>query len=170
MNSLITFIKSRMIWERVHDFQLGIESYQIKVNLTAPTLTVPRIEAHEPFSIVDKPSTGLIYLNSKDKKQVMYLTEMSYMSGMVSVHGLCQMVLGGVERQCSKLNDVILVVVRVVECSDGMRSAKLGIWYLNDARILLRKGVSIPVLLRARGSLTKCKIAESEWVPGKMPS
>ncbi|GJY15094.1 hypothetical protein Tco_0385516 [Tanacetum coccineum] len=63
----------RVIWERVHDFQLGIESYQIKVNLTAPTLTFPGIEAHEPYSIVDKPSTGLIYLNSKDEKQVMYL-------------------------------------------------------------------------------------------------
>ncbi|GJR20126.1 hypothetical protein Tco_0968653 [Tanacetum coccineum] len=75
MNSLITFIRSRVISERVHDFQLGIESYQIKVNLTAPTLTFPGIEAHEPYSIVDKPSTGLIYLNGKDKKRVMYLTE-----------------------------------------------------------------------------------------------
>ncbi|GJY23149.1 hypothetical protein Tco_0396807 [Tanacetum coccineum] len=75
MNSLITFIRSRVIWERVHDFQLGIESYQIKVNLTAPTLTFPGIEAHEPYSIVDKPSTGLIYLNNKDEKRVMYLTE-----------------------------------------------------------------------------------------------
>nr|GFA82461.1 hypothetical protein [Tanacetum cinerariifolium] len=61
--------------ERVHDFQLEIESSQIKVNLTAPTLTFPGIEAHEPYSIVDKPSTCLIYLNSKDEKQVMYLTE-----------------------------------------------------------------------------------------------
>ncbi|GJX18862.1 hypothetical protein Tco_0221539 [Tanacetum coccineum] len=41
MNSLVTFIRSRVIWERVHDFQLGIKSYQIKVNLTAPTLTFP---------------------------------------------------------------------------------------------------------------------------------
>ncbi|GJS87143.1 copia protein [Tanacetum coccineum] len=41
MNSLITFIRSCVIWERVHDFQLGIESYQMKVNLTAPTLTFP---------------------------------------------------------------------------------------------------------------------------------
>ncbi|GJY70479.1 hypothetical protein Tco_0474182, partial [Tanacetum coccineum] len=46
MNSLITFIKSCVIWEWVHDFQLGIESYQIKVNLTAPTLTFPGIEEH----------------------------------------------------------------------------------------------------------------------------
>ncbi|GKC33017.1 hypothetical protein Tco_1040311 [Tanacetum coccineum] len=31
MNSLITFIRSHVIWERVYDFQLGIESYQIKI-------------------------------------------------------------------------------------------------------------------------------------------
>nr|GEV09603.1 hypothetical protein [Tanacetum cinerariifolium] len=34
-----------------------------------------RIEAHEPYSIVDKPSTGVIYLSSKDEKRVMYLTK-----------------------------------------------------------------------------------------------
>ncbi|GJW47501.1 hypothetical protein Tco_0079147 [Tanacetum coccineum] len=44
MNSLITFIRSHVIWERVHDFQLGIESYQVKVNLTVPTLTFPGID------------------------------------------------------------------------------------------------------------------------------
>nr|GEW24235.1 hypothetical protein [Tanacetum cinerariifolium] len=41
LNSLMTFIRSCVIWERVHDFQLGLESYQIKINLTAPTLTFP---------------------------------------------------------------------------------------------------------------------------------
>ncbi|GJS85779.1 hypothetical protein Tco_0752320 [Tanacetum coccineum] len=75
MISLITFIRSCVIWERVHDFQLGIESYQIKVNLTAPTLTFPGIEACEPYSIVDKPNTGLIYLNNKGEKQLMCLVE-----------------------------------------------------------------------------------------------
>nr|GEW54437.1 hypothetical protein [Tanacetum cinerariifolium] len=60
---------------RVHDFQLGIKIYQIKVNLTAPTLTFSGIKAHEPYSIVDKPTTGLIYLNSKNEKRVKYLVE-----------------------------------------------------------------------------------------------
>ncbi|GJT51179.1 putative reverse transcriptase domain-containing protein [Tanacetum coccineum] len=59
INSLITFIRNRVIWERVHDFQLGIESYQIKVNLTAPTLTFPGVKAYEPYLIVDKPNMGL---------------------------------------------------------------------------------------------------------------
>ncbi|GJW69406.1 hypothetical protein Tco_0123830 [Tanacetum coccineum] len=75
MNSLITFIRSCVIWERVHDFQLGIESYQMKVNLTAPTLTFPGIKEHAPYTIVDEPRMGLIYLNSKDEKRVMYLEE-----------------------------------------------------------------------------------------------
>ncbi|GJW11568.1 putative ribonuclease H-like domain-containing protein [Tanacetum coccineum] len=39
--SLSVFIRSLVIWERVHDFQLGIESYQQKVNLTAPTISFP---------------------------------------------------------------------------------------------------------------------------------
>ncbi|GJW84198.1 hypothetical protein Tco_0157343 [Tanacetum coccineum] len=75
LNSLITFIRSRVIWERVHDFQLGIESYQIKINLTAPTLIFLGIEAKYPYSIVDKPTTCLIYLNSKEEKRVMDLIE-----------------------------------------------------------------------------------------------
>ncbi|GKD60801.1 hypothetical protein Tco_1298310 [Tanacetum coccineum] len=51
LNSLITFIKSRVSWERVHEFQLGIESYQVKINLTAPTLIFPGIKAKYPFFI-----------------------------------------------------------------------------------------------------------------------
>nr|GEW19378.1 hypothetical protein [Tanacetum cinerariifolium] len=75
MNSLITFIKSHAIWERVYDIQLGIKSYQIRVNLTAPTLTFLGIKEHVPYSIVDEPQMGLIYLNSKDEERVMYLEE-----------------------------------------------------------------------------------------------
>ncbi|GJW58095.1 hypothetical protein Tco_0104826 [Tanacetum coccineum] len=75
MNSLIMFIRSCVIWERVYDFQLELEGYQMKVNLTAPTLTFPGIEEHAPYKIVDKPRMGLIYLNGKDEKRVMYLEE-----------------------------------------------------------------------------------------------
>ncbi|GKB69280.1 hypothetical protein Tco_0930692 [Tanacetum coccineum] len=54
---------------------LGIESYQMKVNLTAPTIKFPGIEECASYSIVDEPQMGLIYLNSKDEKRVMYLEE-----------------------------------------------------------------------------------------------
>ncbi|GJS91452.1 retrovirus-related pol polyprotein from transposon TNT 1-94 [Tanacetum coccineum] len=73
--SLSVFIRSTVIWERVHDFQLGIESYQQKVNLTAPTMTFPGIEDHEMFSIIYEPVHGIIYKNSKKEKQVMRHSE-----------------------------------------------------------------------------------------------
>nr|GEV01302.1 hypothetical protein [Tanacetum cinerariifolium] len=75
LNSLMTFIRSYVIWERVYDFQLGIESYHIRINLTAPTLILPGMEAYDSYSIVNKPDTGLIFLNNKNKKRVMYLVE-----------------------------------------------------------------------------------------------
>ncbi|GJY55228.1 hypothetical protein Tco_0446892 [Tanacetum coccineum] len=69
--SLSVFIRSSVIWERVHDFQLGIESYQQKVNLTAPTMTFLGIEDHEMFSIIYEHVHGIIYKNSKKEKWVM---------------------------------------------------------------------------------------------------
>ncbi|GKA82550.1 hypothetical protein Tco_0789298 [Tanacetum coccineum] len=42
---------------------------------STPILTFPGIEEYTPYSIVDKPQTGLIYLNSKEEKRVMYLVE-----------------------------------------------------------------------------------------------
>ncbi|GKD03773.1 hypothetical protein Tco_1178747, partial [Tanacetum coccineum] len=62
---LSVFIRSLVIWERVHDFQLRIESYQQKVNLTAPTMSFPGVEKHIMFSIIYEPVHGIIYKNSK---------------------------------------------------------------------------------------------------------
>nr|GEW48792.1 hypothetical protein [Tanacetum cinerariifolium] len=56
--SLSVFIGSLVIWERVHDFQLGMESYQQKVNLTAPTIIFPGIKKYKMFSIVSE----LVYI------------------------------------------------------------------------------------------------------------
>ncbi|GJU70819.1 hypothetical protein Tco_1262224 [Tanacetum coccineum] len=68
---LSVFIRSSVIWERVHDFQLRIESYQQKVNLTAPTISFPRIEKHKMFSIIYEPVHGIIYKNIKKEKRMM---------------------------------------------------------------------------------------------------
>ncbi|GKF11031.1 hypothetical protein Tco_0048957, partial [Tanacetum coccineum] len=69
--SLSVFIRSLMIWERVHDFQLGIKSYQQKVNLTAPTISFRGVKKHKMFSIIYEPVHGIIYKNSKKEKKVM---------------------------------------------------------------------------------------------------
>ncbi|GKC38239.1 hypothetical protein Tco_1050623 [Tanacetum coccineum] len=49
---LYVFIRSIVIWERVHDFQLGIEKYKM-------------------FSIIFEPLYGIIYKNNKKEKRVM---------------------------------------------------------------------------------------------------
>ncbi|GJR38772.1 hypothetical protein Tco_1214456 [Tanacetum coccineum] len=69
--SFSVFIRSSVIWERVHDFQLEIKSYQQKVNLTAPTISFPRVVKHKMFSIIYEPVHGIIYKNSKKEKRVM---------------------------------------------------------------------------------------------------
>ncbi|GJV03259.1 hypothetical protein Tco_1336828 [Tanacetum coccineum] len=69
--SLSVFIRSTVIWERVYHFQLGVEIYQQKVNLTAPKITFPGIEKHKMFSIVSKLVYGIIYKNNKKEKRVM---------------------------------------------------------------------------------------------------
>ncbi|GJY61299.1 putative reverse transcriptase, RNA-dependent DNA polymerase, partial [Tanacetum coccineum] len=52
--SLSLFIRSSVIWERVHDFQLGIEHYQQKINLTAPTITFLGIEEYDVWLDMNK--------------------------------------------------------------------------------------------------------------------
>ncbi|GJY11370.1 hypothetical protein Tco_0379555 [Tanacetum coccineum] len=98
LNKNDNFIKSSMIWERVHDFQLGIESYQQKVNLTAPTISFPGIEKHKMFSIIYEPVHGIIYKNSKKEKRVMRHSE---------IHKFCDATLNRVlEGLKSYNNDV----------------------------------------------------------------
>ncbi|GKB38174.1 hypothetical protein Tco_0883116 [Tanacetum coccineum] len=69
--SLSVFNRSTVIWERVHDFHLGVESYQQKVNLTAPIITFPGIEKYKVFSIVSELVYGIIDKNNKKEKRVM---------------------------------------------------------------------------------------------------
>ncbi|GJZ29359.1 hypothetical protein Tco_0574006 [Tanacetum coccineum] len=50
--------------------KLGVESYQQKVNLTAPIINFLGIEKYKVFSIVSEPVYGIIYKNSKKEKRV----------------------------------------------------------------------------------------------------
>ncbi|GJZ68701.1 hypothetical protein Tco_0631941 [Tanacetum coccineum] len=52
--SLSIFISSTVIWERVHDFQLGVESYQQRVSLTASIITLLGIEKYKMFFIISE--------------------------------------------------------------------------------------------------------------------
>ncbi|GJS47313.1 hypothetical protein Tco_0597434 [Tanacetum coccineum] len=67
--SLSIFIRSSVIWERVHDFQLGIESYQQKVNLTAPTISFPGVEKTDLFSLIYELVHGSSYTRIAKKRK-----------------------------------------------------------------------------------------------------
>ncbi|GKC80900.1 hypothetical protein Tco_1131674 [Tanacetum coccineum] len=96
--SLSVFIRSSVIWERVHDFQLGIKSYQQKVNLTTPTISFPEVKKHKMFSIIYEPVHRIIYKNSKKEKRVMRHSE---------IHKFCDATLNRVlEGLRSYNNDV----------------------------------------------------------------
>ncbi|GKD90381.1 hypothetical protein Tco_1365888 [Tanacetum coccineum] len=75
LGSLTVFIRSCIIWETVHDYQLGLESYQHRVNLTTPTITFPDIEMKKLLTITSKPVVGLIYVNNKKEKRVMVIKD-----------------------------------------------------------------------------------------------
>ncbi|GKB96269.1 hypothetical protein Tco_0982406 [Tanacetum coccineum] len=94
--ALLVFIRSTVIWERVRDFQLGVESYQQKVNLTAPTITFPGIEKKKMFSIVTKPIYGIIYKNNKKEKRVM---------GHQKIHKFCDATLKRVLKGLKSYNN-----------------------------------------------------------------
>nr|GEV26861.1 hypothetical protein [Tanacetum cinerariifolium] len=76
LKSLIVYIRSSLIWEMVHDYQLGTESYQIRVNLTAPTLIIPDTETLSLYLIITDPFIGIVYGNSKKEKTVMNIDEL----------------------------------------------------------------------------------------------
>ncbi|GJW56146.1 hypothetical protein Tco_0102877 [Tanacetum coccineum] len=115
--SLSVFIRSTVIWERVHDFQLRIESYQQKVNLTTPTMTFPRIEDHEIFSIIYESVHGIIYKNSKKEKRVMRHSK---------IHKFCDTTLNRVlEGLKSYNNDIKYVYVQKYLTKDEAEYLKL---------------------------------------------
>ncbi|GJY45977.1 hypothetical protein Tco_0435040 [Tanacetum coccineum] len=115
--SLSVFIRSLVIWERVHDFQLGIESYQQKINLTTPTITFPGIEECDVFSIVYEPAHGIIYTNSKKEKRVMRPSE---------IHKFCDATLRRtLEGLKSYYNDVKYGYVQKELTNDELEFLKL---------------------------------------------
>ncbi|GJR21206.1 hypothetical protein Tco_0969733 [Tanacetum coccineum] len=95
LRSLTVFIRSTVIRERVQNFQLGMESYQQKVNLTTPTIIFPSIKEYELFTITSKLVVRMIYENSKKEKRVTIHKE---------IHKFCDAMLKRVLEKLKKYN------------------------------------------------------------------
>ncbi|GJW27848.1 hypothetical protein Tco_0044723 [Tanacetum coccineum] len=73
--ALCMFTRSLVIKKRVEDLQLGVESYQKKLNITPPQQTFPEIEFKELYTPSHKPP-GVIYEDLTKQKRVMRADEL----------------------------------------------------------------------------------------------
>ncbi|GJT81360.1 hypothetical protein Tco_1055702 [Tanacetum coccineum] len=69
------FTRSLIIKKRVQDVQLGVESYQKKVNITKPQMDFPGISAKELYTPSFKPP-GVVYKDLSHWKRVMRADEL----------------------------------------------------------------------------------------------
>ncbi|GJY59030.1 hypothetical protein Tco_0458922 [Tanacetum coccineum] len=73
--ALRMFIRSLIIKRCVEDLQLGVESYQKKLNITEPRKTFPEIEFKELYTPSYKPQ-GVIYEDLNKQKRVIRADEL----------------------------------------------------------------------------------------------
>ncbi|GKA69572.1 hypothetical protein Tco_0775636 [Tanacetum coccineum] len=73
--ALRMFTRSLIIKKRVEDLQLGVESYQKKLNITALHKTFPEIEFKEIYTLSYNPP-GVIYEDLNKQKRVMWVDEL----------------------------------------------------------------------------------------------
>ncbi|GJX40025.1 hypothetical protein Tco_0255015 [Tanacetum coccineum] len=65
--ALRMFTRSLVIQKRVEDLQLGVESYQKKINVTKPDTTRPDLRKRHPYTPYKDPQ-GFIYVDDKRNK------------------------------------------------------------------------------------------------------
>nr|GEV92090.1 hypothetical protein [Tanacetum cinerariifolium] len=73
--SLRMFTRSIVIQRRVKDLQLGVESYQKKINLTKPDTYILDLKRKEAYTAYSNPK-GFIYQNRDKKNRLMCIDEL----------------------------------------------------------------------------------------------
>ncbi|GKA36666.1 hypothetical protein Tco_0723231 [Tanacetum coccineum] len=73
--TLCMFTQSLVIKKRIEDVQLGVESYQKKLNITKPQTTFDGISIKEPYTTTYDPK-GVMYLNKIKRKRLMRTDEL----------------------------------------------------------------------------------------------
>ncbi|GJU11715.1 hypothetical protein Tco_1134111 [Tanacetum coccineum] len=68
--ALRMFTRSMVIQKRVKDLQLGVESYQKKINVTKPETTRPDIRKKDPYTPYQDPQ-GFIYVDTQGRNKLM---------------------------------------------------------------------------------------------------
>ncbi|GKD93727.1 hypothetical protein Tco_1373564 [Tanacetum coccineum] len=116
-NAVNLWIRNNVIRKRMEDLQLGIESYQTKLNLTQPDWDASDFLFKEDYTIVSKPR-AVIYRDRNDQKKMMRETEVHKFSD------------GTLNRILDKL-DHMVKDFKLYEYNPGMETR---IWSENDRR------------------------------------
>ncbi|GJS76213.1 hypothetical protein Tco_0726094 [Tanacetum coccineum] len=111
------WIRNLVIRNRVGDLQLGIESYQTKINLERPNWDAADYYFKEDYTIVPKPR-AVIYRDRNDQRKLMRLNEIHKFSD------------GTLTRVMEKL-DQMVKDFRLFEYNKGMETRK---WSEDDKR------------------------------------
>ncbi|GJR22008.1 hypothetical protein Tco_0970535 [Tanacetum coccineum] len=91
--ALKMFTRSLVIQRRVKDLQLGVESYQKKINITKPDTTRPDIRKRHPYTPYKDPQ-GFIYVDDFGRNRLMRTDELYKFSD------------GTLNRLLTSLNDI----------------------------------------------------------------
>ncbi|GJU65851.1 hypothetical protein Tco_1247686 [Tanacetum coccineum] len=73
--ALRMFTRSLVIQKRVEDLQLGVESYQKKINITKPDTTRPDLKKRHPYTPYKDPQ-GFIYVDDYKRNRLMRSDEL----------------------------------------------------------------------------------------------
>ncbi|GKD32100.1 hypothetical protein Tco_1242878 [Tanacetum coccineum] len=73
--ALRMFTRRMVIQKRVEDLQLGVESYQKKINVTKPETTRPGIKKRDPYTPYQDPQ-GFIYVDNQGRNRLMRSDEL----------------------------------------------------------------------------------------------
>ncbi|GJV43775.1 hypothetical protein Tco_1428311 [Tanacetum coccineum] len=73
--ALRMFTRSLVIQKQVEDLQLGVESYQKKINVTKPETTKFGIRKRDPYTPYQDPQ-GFIYVNNNGRNKLMRSDEL----------------------------------------------------------------------------------------------
>ncbi|GKA39533.1 hypothetical protein Tco_0732084 [Tanacetum coccineum] len=73
--ALRMFTRSMVIQKRVKDLQLGVKSYQKKINVTKPKTTKPGIRKRDPYTPYQDPQR-FIYVDNQGRNRLMHSDEL----------------------------------------------------------------------------------------------
>ncbi|GJR64853.1 hypothetical protein Tco_0010918 [Tanacetum coccineum] len=77
------FTRSLVIQKRVEDLQLGVESYQKKINVTKPDTTRPDLRKRHPYTPYKDPQ-GFIYVDDHKRNMLMRSDELYKFSDVLA--------------------------------------------------------------------------------------